>query len=149
VYDNTFKQYLEAGYIKEVSIDRESNCWYLPHFAVIREDRSTTKIRPVFDGSAKFKGFSLNDLIYDCPNLQSNLFDVLLRFRKNPIALTCDIEKMYLNIGIPESDRRCFRFLWHDEAGKLICYEFQVVVFGSKCAPAQANFVTQNNAKKH
>ena len=38
---------------------------YLPHRAVIKENRSTTKVRVVFDCSVKNKnGHSLNNIVY-------------------------------------------------------------------------------------
>ena len=65
----------------------------------------------VFDASTKYNGVSLNDLIYRGPKLQQELFDVLLRFRRYPIALVCDITEMYLQIMICLTDRSCHRFL--------------------------------------
>ncbi len=47
---------------------------------------------------------SLNDVIYAGPKLQKNLFDVLIRFRRNPVALVCDIKEMFLQIEIPERE---------------------------------------------
>ena len=38
--------------------------WDLPHFAVVRTDRATTKTRVVCDASAKCNGVSLNDMIH-------------------------------------------------------------------------------------
>ena len=37
--------------------------WYLPHFPVVKEDRSTTKAQIVFNASAKLNGIALNDVI--------------------------------------------------------------------------------------
>ena len=58
-------------------------------------DKTSTKVRIVFDCSAKMDGASLNDVIYAGPKLQQELFDVLIRFRRNPIALACDVKEMY------------------------------------------------------
>ena len=101
-YTNNINQYLEKGYIRRVDPTEKSPLrkWYLPHFPVVRPDRTTTKTHIVFDASAKFKGVSLNDAIYQGPKLQRESTDVLLRFRKNPVALTCDISEMYLRIEV-------------------------------------------------
>ena len=40
---------------------------YLPHQAVICKDHSSTKLRVVFDASAKKVGPSLNDAMYKGP----------------------------------------------------------------------------------
>ena len=66
---------------------------------MIKEDRVTTKIRPVFDGSASDENAeSLNDYLFTGPNLQTQLNEILMRFRLNPIALTADVKKMFLMI---------------------------------------------------
>ena len=55
-YEKTFLNYESKGYIVEVfpkDIKTELSI-YIPHFPVIKEDRSTTKVRTVFDAAAKF-----------------------------------------------------------------------------------------------
>ncbi len=51
------------------------------------------------------KGVSLNDTIHQGPKLQRELFDVLLRFRRYPVAIVCEIAEMYLRIGISPEDK--------------------------------------------
>ena len=54
---------------------------------------TTTKIRAVFDTSAKSSsGVSLNDTLLVGPTVHPSLVDVLLRFR---IALITDVSNMY------------------------------------------------------
>ena len=80
---------------------------YLPRHAVIRWERATTKIRIVYDGSAKLSDsdLSLNDCLQTGPNLIPKLFDVFVQFRSHPVAITADIEKAFLMIGIVPADR--------------------------------------------
>lgn len=54
---------------------------YIPNHAVIREDKQTTKMRIVYDASAKSTGPSLNDCLYAGPTFGQNILDILLRFR--------------------------------------------------------------------
>ena len=68
-------------------------------------------MRIVIDGFAKYDGVSLNDAIRQGPKLQRELFDVLLRFKRNPVVIACDISKMYLWIEIVPEDRLFHRFL--------------------------------------
>ena len=73
-----------------------SPAYYLPMHAVTKADSTTTKLRVVFDASARStSGSSLNDQFWVGPTLHSMLIDVLLRFRLHRIALTADVSKMY------------------------------------------------------
>ena len=115
---------------------------YMPHHPVIRQDKSTTKIRIVYDGSATSKDgvLSLNDCLQVGPNLIPKLFNVLIRFRCHPIALVGDIEKAFLMISIKYLDRDMLRFLWlkepFNEHSDIIQLRFTRLVFGLKPSPA-------------
>jgi hypothetical protein len=115
-YQKTIESYIEKGYLKRVTEEESPppEVWYLPHFPVVRMDKTSTKVKIVFDCSAKTDGISLNDVIYAGPKLQQELFDVLIRFGRNPVALVCDIKEMYLQVEIKENDRAMFRILWRD-----------------------------------
>ena len=122
--------------------ERGESVHYLPHHAIIRKERATTKIRVVYDGSAKLNDseVSLNECLQTGPNLIPRLFDVLIGFRTHRIAITADIEKAFLMIGIVPSDRDVLRFLWFQDPTKLdspICqFRFTRVVFGLRPSPA-------------
>ena len=104
-YDGVIKEQLQMGIIEEAKEEKSKdkfseNIHYLPHHAVLRHYRETTKVRIVYDGSAKTSGnSSLNDCLQVGPNLIPQLFDVLVKFRSNPIALTADIEKAGWSLG--------------------------------------------------
>ena len=85
-----------------VSPDVQSNNTikhYIPHHAVINPSKATTKVRVVYDASAKTRPEhnSLNECMYRGPIMLQNLTGILLRFRK--IAKVSDIEKAFLQIG--------------------------------------------------
>ena len=106
-YDNIIKTQLQKGIIEEVdskNIGIIGQTHYLPHHAVVKKDRETTKVRVVYDASAKSKssGCSLNDCLHIGPKFEQRILDILLRFRIYPIALTADIEKAFLMVGITE-----------------------------------------------
>ena len=107
-------------------------------------------MRIVFDCSAKYEGVSLKNAIYAGPKLQTELFDVLVRFRRNPIGIACDIKEMYLQIEIAEKDRPYFRILWRDYESDREPdeYEFTRVVFGKNSAPMEAQYVAQENSRR-
>ena len=150
-YSEIIKQYQEKGYLEKVNRKDITDGWYLPHFPVLRPDKSTTKVRIVFDGSAKYNGRSLNDVILQGPKLQQDLVRVLLRFRKYPIALVCDIAEMYLRIGIHPDDRKYQRILWRnlDPTSKPEVLQFNTMVFGINSSPFGAQFVSQEHAKRN
>jgi hypothetical protein len=91
----------------------EKGVFYLLIHAVKKESSTTTKIRAVFDASAKSSsGVSLNDLLLVGPMVHSRLIDVLLRFRLHRVALTTDVSKMYRAIELTPEDHDLHRFVW-------------------------------------
>jgi hypothetical protein len=103
------KEYEEPGHMQLVSGDGGvdgKETFYLPHHPVFKHDSSSTRLRVVFNASAKStNGQSLNDTLLIGPTIQQDLFSILLRFRTYEIAFTADIEKMYWQIGIHLKDR--------------------------------------------
>ena len=100
------------------------------------QDKTTTKVRAVFDASSKSEGLpSLNDCLYTGPNLLARIFDVLLRFRLNEIGITSDIKQAFLNVEISEGHRNYLRHIWFDEKAELLIYRFCRVVFGVNSSP--------------
>ena len=151
-YKEVIKKYEEKQYIRKVPKTEPppQSVWYLPHFPVLRPDKTTTKTRLVFDASAKFQGKSLNDVIHQGPKLINDLPAVLLRFRKHPVALMCDIQEMYLQIEMKPEDRPYHRFLWRDmQEREPDVYEFNRLVFGVNSSPYLAQFVSRCHAEKH
>ena len=109
--ERVFKEWEDMGIIEEVpskEINWKKNpLFYLPHRPVIRESRVSTKIRPVFDASAKAKtGVSLNDCLHAGPDL----IEILIRFRKWKVALNADIQKAFLQICLQPEDKDVHRF---------------------------------------
>ena len=135
-----FREYEREGIIERVEQEdiSEPGCvHYLPHRPVIREDRDTTKVRPVFDASAKTVGPSLNDCLHTGPNLLSMIFDVLIRFQLHKIVVMSDIKQAFLNVEVHPDHIDYLRFLWRENGcGDVITtYRFLVVVFGLTPSP--------------
>ena len=144
---------MKLGIIEEVQTQRDTGqVVYLPHKEVVKEDRSTTKLRIVFDASMKYKDtMSLNDVLYKGPCLNADLYSLLLKFRVHPIVLTADIEKAYLQININEEHRDYLRFLWYQnlQEESIIIYRFTGVIFGVVSSQFLLNGTVQTHAKKH
>ena len=114
-YNSAINEYVEKGFAEVVpnENDEDRTVRYLPHHAVFRDDKTTTKCRIVFDASAREgDGVSLNDCVLPGPALQPNLASVLIRFRTNRIGLIADIEKMFLQVKLAPEDRDVHRYLW-------------------------------------
>ena len=70
-YNNILKDYEKEGIIEKVNkVCEPGTSHYLPHQAVIKENRDTSKVRIVFDGSSKQKDQpNLNELRHSGPCL--------------------------------------------------------------------------------
>ena len=156
-YDEIFREQLNSHVIEKVP-EAELNCkgaHYICHFGVIRSDRETTKLRIVFDGSAKStkETLSLNDRLDTGGNYMPLLFDTLTRFRSHPIAITADIEKAFLQIEINEKDRDILRFLWYDDVSKsnptIVQYRYRRHLFGLTCSPALLGKTIRHHVSKY
>ncbi|GFW38356.1 uncharacterized protein TNCV_1332091 [Trichonephila clavipes] len=109
-YEAVFHSWQNEDIIEEVqNVADKKNEHYLLHHPVYK-DNSTTKIRPVFDGSAKEKNSSsINECLEKGPNM----------------------------IGLQEKDRPFLRFLWWDNGDKekTKIYQHKRVVFGITSSP--------------
>lgn len=116
--------------------------WYIPHHGVYHPQKPG-KIRVVFDCSAKFEGLSLNDHLLTGPELTNNLVGVLCRFRKGPVAIMCDIERMFYQFHVRAEDQDYLRFLWWDDGdfqSQPSVYRMRVHLFGAASSPGCANY---------
>ena len=122
--------------------------FYLPIHAVRKEHSTTTKIRVVFDASAKSSsGVSLNDTLLVGPTIHSPLLDVLLRFRSHRIALIADVSKMYRAIELVPADQDLHRFVWRKETTEpLKDYRMTRLTFGISASSFAANMAVKQNA---
>ncbi|XP_035917737.1 uncharacterized protein LOC118515143 [Anopheles stephensi] len=108
-YDDFMREYVLLGHMFPVHIEPDclSAAHYLPHHPVVKEASTTTKVRVVFDGSAKTTtGNSLNDVLLVGPVVQDELLTLVVRFRKYEVAVIADIEKMYRQVSVHPEDRR-------------------------------------------
>ncbi|CAG7784684.1 unnamed protein product [Allacma fusca] len=143
-YHAQMRNLIKAGHVEAVRSEKikisESSVYYLPHHGVIKESSSTTKLRIVFDASAKStSGQSLNDQLMVGPVCQEDLFSILVRFRWWKVPMTADIKEMYLNIWMRESHRNFQRIYWRFTTKENIqTFRLAKVTFGESCAPAQA-----------
>ena len=135
--DDLIKENLAEPVI-EPETSKACECWYIPHFAVRHPQKQ--KLRVVFDCKASYCNTSLNDHLLQGPDLMNSLVGILCRFRKESIALSCDIQKMFYNFLVHPTDRDYLRFLWHDNQDQMQIYRMKVHLFGAKSSPAVATY---------
>lgn len=136
-YTKVIHEYLELGHMREAEIEDVSEAVYLAHHAVIREDKDTSKVRPVFDASARgSNGCSLNSSMMIGPTIQSDLRSLIIRWRQHKICIVGDIVKMYHQVKMSNKHTDLQRIVWRDNIGKDIkCYQLLTVTFGTAAAP--------------
>lgn len=77
--------------------------YYMPHQAVLRETSLTTKVRVVFDASAKTSnGKALNDILHVGPKLQKYIFDIITKWRLWKFVVSAEVEKIFRQIKVAE-----------------------------------------------
>ncbi|XP_076546700.1 uncharacterized protein LOC143305767 [Osmia lignaria lignaria] len=133
-YTKVMQEYITLGHMSRAD-DETVAGYYMPHHAVIKTTSATTKVRVVFDASAKSEtNISLNDRLMIGPTIQDKLFEHLVRFRTHAYVLTADIEKMYRQILVHPQDRKYQRIFWYHE-DRVKTYEMNTVTFGVSSAP--------------
>ena len=150
-YTARMNDLLEKGYVEEApEVSEEATKWFLPHFGVRHPQKE--KVRVVFDCAAKYHGRSLNDTLLQGPDLTNPMLDVLVRFREQPYAFTADIEAMFMQVQIPESQRDYLRFLWWPQGNVNDApreYRNTRHLFGAKSSPSCANLALHKTAEDH
>ncbi|XP_057671148.1 uncharacterized protein LOC130902885 [Diorhabda carinulata] len=138
-YSEFMREYEKLGHMTKVptwatEVDGKG-VFYLPHHGVVK-DSATTKLRVVFDASAKTgNGISLNDTLMVGPTIQEDLFAIIIRFRQHNVAMVADIEKMYRQVEIVEEQRDLQRIMWRSDPNlPLEVYTLNTVTYGT--APA-------------
>lgn len=141
-YSAALSEMESDGVISEVSPDQlvtDNVTFYLPHRPVVKLSSSSTKVRPVFDASARGpNGVSLNDVVHVGPALMPSVQEVLLRFRRWKYGVSGDIKRAFHQIGLCEADKDAHRFLWRQE-GRLRVMRFERVTMGVACSPFLMN----------
>ena len=128
-----------------------SHSYFMPVHSVAKETSSTTKVRAVFDASAKTTSHaSLNDLLAVGPTLHPTIDKILLRFRQYPVAISSDVAKMYREVLLHPEDQPLHKYIWRespDEPWK----EFMMtrVTFGVAASPYLAVKTLQQTGADH
>ncbi|KAJ8375829.1 hypothetical protein SKAU_G00064090 [Synaphobranchus kaupii] len=131
----------DAERVPEKDISK-APAWYIPHHGVYHPQKPG-KIHVVFDCSARFKETSLNDHLLTGPGLTNSLVGVLCRFRRGPVAIMCDIERMFHQFHVKAEDQDYLRFMWWEDGdleAQPSIYQMKVHLFGAASSPGCANY---------
>ncbi|XP_028254480.1 uncharacterized protein LOC114430714 [Parambassis ranga] len=131
-------------------LEENKEHWYLPSFGVYHPQKPD-ELRIVFDSSAEYEGVSLNKVLLSGPDLNNTLIGVLMRFRKEPVAFTADVQQMFYCFVVKEEHRDYLRFLWYknNDPSKSVCdYRMKVHVFGNSPSPAVAIYCMRRAAEE-
>ncbi|XP_071161140.1 uncharacterized protein [Mytilus edulis] len=151
-YSEIIEEQMKRGFIEKVN-DKNDNgkgTHYIPHHAV-KKDSTTTPIRIVYDCSCKKSPdhASLNDCLMSTPPDLNDLTKILMGFRTKKYAISTDIEKAFLHIGLDEKDRDFTRFFWLSDtdnpSSTLTTYRFKSILFGATSSP----FILNATLLKH
>lgn len=149
-YDAIIQEQKEQGIVEPAPAEPKGTEFYIPHRAVVRENAETTKLRVVYDASARENANqpSLNKCLHQGPPLQNLLWSVLIRARFYPVLLTGDLQKAFLQVRIKEEERDALRFHWkfkgHSEIETL---RFTRALFGLTSSPFLLGGVIQQHLK--
>lgn len=122
-YTDFMDDYRNLGHMTEITDNSDVLEYFLPHHHVLRESSITTKLRVVFDGSFKTSSNkSFNDVQYIRHMWQSDLFPILIRFRRYKFVAIADIEKMYRQILVHPSQRALQKIVWRDNQDEKLLY---------------------------
>ena len=144
LYQQSIKTDVEKEFVKILNESEVTGTfgkeWYLPHHPKLNPNKPGN-VRRVCNAGSMYKEICLNDMLLAGPDLLHGLIGAIFRFREEPIALTADIESMFLQVQIPEQDRSCLRFFWRPRANEPVqIYEYQRHMFGAKSSPTCANY---------
>ena len=149
-YNQVIRDQILNNMIEKTSQNQSENPkeFFLPHRPVIRQNAESTKLRVVYDASAKSdSGYSLNDCLEKRPSLQNKLWDILMRTRFRSVVLCADIEKTFLQIRIKDKTRESLKFHWVDNItnNTIQILRFTRLVFGLNQSP----FILEGTLKTH
>ena len=115
-FQDVVQEYLDLVHAQPISAPSLTNpptMYYLLMHGIVKDSSTTTKLRVVFDASAKTTSHTpLNNNLLVGPTLHLPLTTILLRFRAHLVAVSADISRMYRVVELAPEDRDLHRFVW-------------------------------------
>lgn len=141
-YRKFLNEYEALGHMTEIdgATESQSRGYYMPHHAVLKPDSNTTKVRVVFNASAKTQsGLSFNDVQHVGPTIQSDIFTMNLKFRQHAVVIKGDLKQMYRQIEVQLHQRHLQQIVWRERPEENVkTFRLNTVTYGTACAMYQA-----------
>ena len=141
-YKKYMNDLLEKGYARRCNETPTGKTWYIPHHALYHPSKPG-KIRVVFDCSAEFEGKSINKELLPGPDLNNQIFSILIRLREKKVAVMADVESIYYQVQVPENQQTYLKFLWW-ENHDIECHPQEFIicahVFGGASSGGCSNY---------
>ncbi|GBM42479.1 hypothetical protein AVEN_79999-1 [Araneus ventricosus] len=133
-YNDFLEEYENLYHMEKMNNENLSAInYYMPHHGVFKPDSTSTKLRVIFNASSPTTtGKRLNDVLLSGEIIE-DIFNIMLRFRKQQIVLIADIRQMFRQILIDPSQRDLLRILWKTkEEEEPVGYGLKPVTYGTK-----------------
>ena len=151
-YIRFMEDMVQKGYAEKSSQQvQQAKTWFIPHHGVYHPSKPG-KIRIVFDCSAQYNGVSVNKRLMSGPDLSKQIISILVKFRKNFVAVMADIEAMFYQVFVADQHRNLLRFLWWENGDineQPQHYHMNVHVFWGTSSPSCSNYALRRTARDH
>ncbi|XP_014213846.1 uncharacterized protein LOC106643281 [Copidosoma floridanum] len=140
-YVQFMAEYIDLGHMRPLPDDLRMASprpvHYIQHYGISQSSDKGRRLRVVFNASKPTSsGYSLNDVLFAGPRLQTVLPSVLLRWRWHRIAVCNDVRMMFRQIWIDKRDVDLQRILWSPDPNQLPThYQLLTVTYGASCSP--------------
>ena len=125
LFTKQIQEMISNGILKEV--DESYPKRYLPLLAVTDLERESTKVRVCLDARTRHQNISMNDVLLKGRLEIPNILTIIMKYRTGEIVLIGDIQKMYWQIKIHESDHKYHGIVWNAKT-----FVFTRICFGEK-----------------
>ena len=145
MYEETLEKDLLNGYVTKIDPYTEELdliASFLPHNPVTNENKPG-KVQLLANASSVFQGQSLNSKLLKGPDLFTS---VILRIREDKLALSADIEQMFMQVKVTPEDQKFLRFLWIKD-GRIDTYDYNSHIFGATDSPCYASYALRKRAR--
>ena len=113
---------------------------YIPNHGVLNIQK-TGRVSIVFDVSVKYQGTCLNKNLLPGIVFLNNLVNLINKFATGKYAIMGNIDKMFHQVRICESDIDALRFVWREKPeDELLDYAMLVHLFGKVDSPCIPNW---------